>query len=101
MLTVEKLIACGLDNAEASKVAEAVNRILLTQSPTACWYEISRDILTPQHPFALHQCLYETVYANFNRATHGPPTGMVSHGRRHHRSEYYSPNDCIRHQNLP
>ncbi|MCG9133410.1 AMP-binding protein [Candidatus Poribacteria bacterium] len=73
MLTVEELIACELDKTEASKIAEAVNRILPTQSPTACWYEISRYILTPQHPFALHQFLYETVYADFDRTTHGPP----------------------------
>ena len=73
MLTVEKLIACGLDKTEASKVAEAVNRCLSTQSPTACWYEISRYILTPHHPFALHQFLYETVYADFDTATCGPP----------------------------
>ena len=73
MLTVEQLIACGLKKAEASKIAEAVNRILPTQSPTACWYEISRYILTPQHPFALHQFLYETVYADFDRAKYGPP----------------------------
>ena len=43
MLTVEQLIACGLDKAEASKIAEAVHRILETQSPTAAWYEISRN----------------------------------------------------------
>ena len=73
MLTVEQLIACDLEKAEASKIAEAVNRILSTQSPTACWYEISRYILTPQHPFALHQFLYETVYADFDRAKYGPP----------------------------
>ena len=73
MLTVEQLIACGLEKAEASKIAEAVNRILPTQSPTACWQEISRYILTPQHPFALHHLLYETVYADFDRATDGPP----------------------------
>ena len=73
MLTVEKLIACGLDNAEASKIVETVNRLLPTQSPTACWYEISRYILTPQHPFALHRFLYETVYADFDRARYGPP----------------------------
>ena len=73
MLTVEQLITCGLDKTEASKVAEAVNRLLSTQSPTACWHEISRDILTPQHPFALHQFLYETVYADFDRARYGPP----------------------------
>ncbi len=73
MLTVEQLIACGLEKTEAVKITEAVNRILPTQSPTACWYEISRYILTPQHPFALHQLLYETVYADFDRAKYGPP----------------------------
>ena len=73
MLAVEELIACGLDKAEASKIAEAVNRILETQSPTASWYEISRYVLMPHHPFALHQLLYETTYANFDRAAYGPP----------------------------
>ena len=73
MLTLEQLVTCGLEKAEALQITEAVNRILPTQSPTACWYEISRYILTPQHPFALHQLLYEAVYADFDRTTHGPP----------------------------
>ena len=73
MLTLEQLVTCGLEKAEALQIIEAVNRILPTQSPTACWAEISRYILTPQHPFALHQLLYETVYADFDRTTHGPP----------------------------
>ena len=73
MLTVEKLIACGSKKAEALQITEAINRILPTQPPTACWAEISRHILTPQHPFALHQLLYETVYADFDRTTHGAP----------------------------
>ena len=73
MLTVEELIACGLDKVEALKITETVNRLLSTQSPTACWYEISRYILTPQHPFALHQLLYNTVYADFDNAIYGPP----------------------------
>ena len=73
MLTVEQLTACRLEKGEASKITEAVNRILEMQSPTASWYEISRYILTPHHPFALHQLLYETAYADFNRTTYGPP----------------------------
>ena len=73
MLTVEQLTACGLEKTEALKIVEAVNRILPTQSPTACWYEISRYILTPQHPFTLHQYLYEKVYTDFDRARYGPP----------------------------
>lgn len=72
MLTVEQLIACGLEEVEASKITEAVNRILKTQSPAACWHEISRHILTPHHPFALHQLLYETAYTDFDRATDRP-----------------------------
>ena len=73
MLTVEQLTTYGLGKAEALKITEALNLILPTQSSTACWYEISRYILTPQHPFALHQLLYETVYADFDRTTYGPP----------------------------
>ena len=73
MLTVEQIIGCGVDKAEASEITEVVNRILPIQPPTACWQEISRYILTPHHPFALHQLLYETVYANFDRVTQGPP----------------------------
>ena len=73
MLTVEQLIACGLEKAEALKIAEAANRILETKSPTACWDEIARHLLTPEHPFALHQRLYDTVYADVDRTAHGPP----------------------------
>ena len=73
MLTVKHLVTCGLEKAEAAKIAEAVNRILPTRSPTACWQKISRHILTARHPFALHQLLYETVYADFDRVTQGPP----------------------------
>ena len=69
MLTVEQLTTCGLEKVEASKIAEAVNRILETQSPTACWYEISRYVLTRHHPFALHQLLYETVYADLTKTS--------------------------------
>ena len=32
-----------------------------------------------QHPFALHQLLYETVYADFDRAKIWTATRMVSH----------------------
>ena len=72
MLIVEQLTACGLGKTEASEIVKAVNRILKTQSPAACWHEILRHILTPHHPFALHQLLYETVYADFDRATDQP-----------------------------
>ena len=73
MLTLKQIIACGLEKTEALEIAETINRLLRTQSPTACWQEISRRILTPQHPFVLHQLLYETVYTDFDSVTQGPP----------------------------
>ena len=33
MLTIEQLIACGLEKAEALQITEAVNRMLAKQSP--------------------------------------------------------------------
>ena len=100
MLTLERIIACGLEKTEASKIAETVNQLLVTQSPTACWDEISRHVLTPQHPFRLHQLLYETVYADFDTATPRPPTRMVTYGCRHYRGEYHPTHNGIVHQNL-
>ena len=69
----KQIIACGLEKAQALKIAETVNGLMATQASTACWHEISRYILRPEHPFALHQLLYDTVYADSNRVTDGPP----------------------------
>lgn len=77
MLTVEQLTACGLEEGAAVKMVEGVNRLLATCDPMTCWAEISRTLLTPHHPFALHQLLYERVYADFDRATHGPPPAWL------------------------
>ena len=73
MLTLEQLIACGLEKAEASEIAEALNRRRPTRPWTLYWHEISRDILTPQHPFALHKLLYRMVYADFGFINSAPP----------------------------
>ena len=74
MRTTEKqLIACGLEETEASQIAAAVNSLLAEKAAADCWRAVSRDILLPRHPFALHQFLYEKVYADWDTATHGPP----------------------------
>ena len=65
MLTVEQIVACGLERAEASEIAKALNQRLRTGPWTFYWHEISRNILTPQHPFVLHKLLYGRVYADF------------------------------------
>ena len=69
MLTTKQLIACGFGEEEA----KAVNALLAEKGAAACWPEVSRNILSPKHPFALHQLLYETVYAAWDAETQGPP----------------------------
>ena len=78
MLTSKQLIACGFREEEA----KAVNALLAEKGAAACWPEVSRNILSPKHPFALHQLLYETVYATWDAETQGATTGLGFHLKR-------------------
>ncbi len=69
MLTSKELIAYGL----GAEAVEAVNALLAEKGAAACWREVSRNILSPRHPFAVHQLLYERVYAAWHAETQGTP----------------------------
>ena len=78
MLTVEQLIACGLDKAEASEITKAVNRILKTQSPAACWHEISRHILTHiTHSHSTNCFMKRYIPTLIAQQTSQPPHGFL------------------------
>ena len=64
-LTSENLIECGLDKATSDHLIERINPLLASLPAAACWREISDTILTPDHPFALHQLLHNTVFADW------------------------------------
>ena len=64
-LTRENLIECGLDKSTSARLIERVNPLLASLPAAACWREISQTILTPDHPFALHQLLHDTVFADW------------------------------------
>ncbi len=64
-LTSENLTECGLDQSTSERMIERINPLLASLPPAACWLEISQTILTPDHPFALHQLLYDAVFANW------------------------------------
>ncbi len=64
-LTCENLIECGLDKSTSEQLLERINPLLVSLSAAACWVEISQTILTPDHPFALHQLLYDTTFADW------------------------------------
>ncbi len=64
-LTRENLIECGLDKSISDRLIERVNPLLASLPAAACWRAISQTILTPDHPFALHQLLHKTVFADW------------------------------------
>ena len=64
-LTHENLIECGLDKSTSDRLLACINPLLASLPAAACWREISQTILTPDHPFALHQLLYKTVFTDW------------------------------------
>ena len=64
-LTRENLIECGLDRSTSERLVKRINPLLASLPAAACWREISQTILTPDHPFALHQLLYNMVFADW------------------------------------
>ena len=64
-LTRENLIECGLDKSISDRLIERVNPLLASLPTAACWRQISQTILTPDHPFTLHQLLHNTVFADW------------------------------------
>ena len=77
-LTLEQLIQRGLEKTVADNMLQSINQLLLSLSPSECWQKISREILTPDHPFQLHKLLYETVFSDWDSRKGPPPAWFPS-----------------------
>ena len=64
-LTRENLIECGLERSTSDRLIEFINPLLASLPAATCWQKITQTILTPDHPFALHQLLHNTVFADW------------------------------------
>ncbi len=64
-LTPESLAAAGLSPAEAARVAQGYRRFTEGQDAARAWHRVSRELLTPQHPHAVHRTLYDAVFASW------------------------------------
>jgi acetyl-CoA synthetase len=71
-LTIEQLIACGLEQSTASDLLQRMNPFFSSLPPPECWQKMTQEVLTPDHPFALHKLLHETVFSDWD-STQGPP----------------------------
>ena len=58
----EDLAALGLEAPEARRLAGEVNHLLGACSAVESWRRISGGLLSPAHPFAVHQLLHRTVF---------------------------------------
>ncbi len=72
-LTCENLTECGLDKSTSERLLKCINPLLASLPATACWRRISQTILTPDHPFPLHQFLHKTVFADWDGAQGAAP----------------------------
>ncbi len=72
-LSTQQVMACGLDPAQAEGLARQINDCLCRLGPADCWTELGRNVLKPQIPFAVHQLVYDTVFAGWDNNLGSPP----------------------------
>lgn len=82
-LKTEELVDAGLTSAEAEAFAKSLKDVVAGASssggrssphPAALWREVvARRLLRPDHPHALHQLVYYTVYSDWDSSLLGPP----------------------------
>jgi acetyl-CoA synthetase len=82
-LSLEQLVCCGLDETAVAKLLQQINSLVKlsfadSASSIECWQHCAREILKPDHPFALHQLLYKTVYADWDSDLGPPPVWSPS-----------------------
>ena len=60
-------MACGLNTKKAKNLQDQLNA-LLTLPAESAWHTLSKKILKPSQPLLLHQCLFSSVYPNWQQA---------------------------------
>jgi acetyl-CoA synthetase len=70
---LEELIAHGVSAEEARPLLDRIDAAGRAKTPDAMWRNISQTVLTPSHPFSLHQFLFAKVYERWDRRQGPPP----------------------------
>lgn len=72
-LSLEQIVKCGVNQTTAIAILSQINQSLISLPPVDCWQYFSRELLQPNHPFALHELLYQTVFADWDSSQGEPP----------------------------
>ncbi|WP_416673745.1 AMP-binding protein [Egbenema bharatensis] len=70
---LEQLIQCGVERGKAIELLPRINQWLDQLSAVECWRQISKNLLKPTDPFALHELLYKITFANWEAHQGCPP----------------------------
>ena len=70
-ISAGQLVSLGLEESAARNLADRVNELIASLPVPECWQKVSKEILTPDHPFAVHRFLYDTIFAEWDE-TQGP-----------------------------
>jgi acetyl-CoA synthetase len=77
-LSLKQMIDCGVEERTAVALLPQIQEWMGCLDAIACWQQISHHLLTPQHPPALHQLLYQTVFADWDWRQSPPPAWIPS-----------------------
>src|SRR5919199_57173 len=72
-VSLEQILACGVDKDTAAVIVPQINQWLSSLSAWECWQHLTQHILKPEHPFPLHQFLYETTFSDWHINQGLPP----------------------------
>ena len=64
MPSIKKLLEFGISETTANSIVEILEEGLKSNSPEYCWQKISKDVLHPDMPFALHKLLFESIFSD-------------------------------------
>lgn len=77
-LSLEQIVNCGVNQTIARAMLSEINDCLACFPAIECWQYFSREILKLEHPFSLHELLYETAFANWDNSQGSPPAWIPS-----------------------
>ncbi|MDJ0618810.1 MAG: AMP-binding protein [Calothrix sp. MO_192.B10] len=77
-LSLEQIINCGVETSAASTMLPQINQWLSSLAAADCWQHLTQQILKPNHPFALHELLYNTTFSEWDSSQGPPPAWFPS-----------------------
>ncbi|MGL5926789.1 AMP-binding protein [Chroococcidiopsis sp.] len=77
-LSLAQIVNCGVDRETAIAILPPIARWLAALPAVECWQQLTRHILKPDCPFALHELLYETTFSDWDASQKPAPAWFPS-----------------------